>query len=605
MSSSSAATASTPTPPIPTATPLTYSASGLPDGISINPSTGAISGTLSFASAGVHTVLVTVSDGHRHRHRQLHLDGDRHQPGAGLQHRPAVDRTDAEGELILSSDGLDADATDPDGDTLTYSASGLPDGISINPSTGAISGTLSFASAGVHTVRSVTVSDRHRHRHRQLHLDGDRHQPGAGLQHRPAVDRTDAEGELILSSDGLDADATDPDGDTLTYSASGLPDGISINPSTGAISGTLSFASAGVHTVLVTVSDDTDTDTDAFTWTVTGTAENQAPVLAPIGDKTVAAGSTVVVELSSTDPDGDARTFSLGAGAPDWASLVDHGDGTATLSLSPDASDIGSHDLTISVSDGSLQDSETFNVEVIQGIALRASAVGTNTGATNLVLPKPAGTVAGDVLIAAVTVRSTPTITAPVGWTTVRTDTRGNALRQAVFVHVAAPGEPTSYTWTFSQALTAVGTIAAYSGVDTANPINAHNGQATASSTTITAPSVTTNVANAELVAFFGITGKTGLTPPSGMTEQREVSTPNGAGTKVTGALADELRLPSGATGSRLATIAAAAAQHRSVGGSATEQRTATTEQPADRQPGQRHDRTEHSGGHHPLRHRC
>ncbi len=179
MSSSSAATASTPTPPIPTATPLTYSASGLPDGISINPSTGVISGTLSFASAGVHTVLVTVSDGHRHRHRQLHLDGDRHQPGAGLQHRPAVDRTDAEG------------------------------------------GSSSAATASTPT---------------------------------PPI----------------------PTATPLTYSASGLPDGISINPSTGAISGTLSSASAGVHTVLVTVSDDTDTDTDSFTWTVTGT--NRAPV---------------------------------------------------------------------------------------------------------------------------------------------------------------------------------------------------------------------------------------------------------------------------------------------------------------------------------------
>ena len=95
-------------------------------------------------------------------------------------------RTDAEGDLILSSDGLDADATDADGDTLTYSATGLPDGISISPSTGAISGTLSFASAGM-PHRAGHRQRRHRHRHRRLHLDGDRHQPGAGLQHRPAV----------------------------------------------------------------------------------------------------------------------------------------------------------------------------------------------------------------------------------------------------------------------------------------------------------------------------------------------------------------------------------------------------------------------------------
>ena len=44
-------------------------------------------------------------------------------------------------------------------------------------------------------------------------------------------DQTDAEGALI----SLDAGATDPDGDTLTYAASGLPGGLSINTATGEI----------------------------------------------------------------------------------------------------------------------------------------------------------------------------------------------------------------------------------------------------------------------------------------------------------------------------------------------------------------------------------
>ena len=111
--------------------------------------------------------------------------------------------------------------------------------------------------------------------------------------------------------------------------------------------------------------------------------------------------------------------------------------------------------------------------------------------------------------------------------------------------------------WTFSQAQTAVGTIAAYSGVDTSHPIDADNGQTTASSTTITAPSVTTTMANTQLVAFFGIAGKTAISTPSGMIEHREVFTPNGAGQKVTGALDDELRLPVGGTGARLSTAGA------------------------------------------------
>ena len=277
-------------------------------------------------------------------------------------------------------------------------------------------------------------------------------------------------------------------------------------------------------------------------------------MLAPVGNQTVTAGSTKVLQLSSTDQDNNARTFSLDAAAPAWADLVDHGDGTATLSLSPATADIGTHGLTVTVSDGDLQDAETISVQVIQGIALRASAAGTNTGTTSLVLAKPIGTTTNDVLVAAVTVRGVPTITPPLGWTAVRTDTRGTALRQAVFVHVAGVSEPTSYTWTFSQAQTAVGTIAAYSGVDTSHPIDAHNGLASTASATITAPSVTTTMANTQLVAFFGIAGKTTVSAPSGMTELREVVTPNGAGRKVTAALDDELRLPVGATSARLST---------------------------------------------------
>ena len=43
------------------------------------------------------------------------------------------------------------------------------------------------------------------------------------------LDRSDAEGDVI----SLDAGATDPDGDTLTYAASGLPAGLSIDPPPG------------------------------------------------------------------------------------------------------------------------------------------------------------------------------------------------------------------------------------------------------------------------------------------------------------------------------------------------------------------------------------
>ena len=58
------------------------------------------------------------------------------------------------------------------------------------------------------------------------------------------------------------------DGDSLTYSANGLPPGLSINSSTGLISGTLGLDTAGTYSVRVSVSDGTLTRSVDFAWVV-------------------------------------------------------------------------------------------------------------------------------------------------------------------------------------------------------------------------------------------------------------------------------------------------------------------------------------------------
>ncbi|MFE2097255.1 MULTISPECIES: putative Ig domain-containing protein [unclassified Streptomyces] len=68
-------------------------------------------------------------------------------------------------------------------------------------------------------------------------------------------------------SAGLQIHATDSAGATLTYSASGLPTGLSINSSSGLISGTAS--TAGTYQVTVTATDSTGASgSTSFTWTV-------------------------------------------------------------------------------------------------------------------------------------------------------------------------------------------------------------------------------------------------------------------------------------------------------------------------------------------------
>ena len=93
------------------------------------------------------------------------------------------DRTDAEGDLI----SLDAGATDLDGDTLTYAATGLPAGLSIDTASGLISGTIALnAAAGSPYAVAVTVRDGSTvDATDSFELDRHQHQPGADLRPEP------------------------------------------------------------------------------------------------------------------------------------------------------------------------------------------------------------------------------------------------------------------------------------------------------------------------------------------------------------------------------------------------------------------------------------
>ena len=63
--------------------------------------------------------------------------------------------------------------------------------------------------------------------------------------------------------------ANDPEGNALAYSATSLPSGLSINSTSGAISGRLKYDSEGTHTVTITVTAAGRATSTFFTWTIT------------------------------------------------------------------------------------------------------------------------------------------------------------------------------------------------------------------------------------------------------------------------------------------------------------------------------------------------
>ena len=159
-------------------------------------------------------------------------------------------------------------AVDPNGDPLIFlseapTSSPLPLGLSIDRQTGVIRGRPT--QPGLFTV-TLRVTDQHTPPVEVTFIWTvlDHHRPTLG----PVPDQTSVAG--VPDSLPLDG-ATVPAGGTLTYTASGLPVGLSINPTSGLISGSPTLANTTMAPALVTVTvQDSDgvTASRTFRWRV-------------------------------------------------------------------------------------------------------------------------------------------------------------------------------------------------------------------------------------------------------------------------------------------------------------------------------------------------
>ncbi len=298
---------------------LTYSAANLPAGLSIDPATGLISGTIGFDAAetngGIYTSSVTATDGSASDTKTFTwtvTDTNRAPTLSAI-----ADRADAEGDVV----SLQTSASDPDGDPLTYSAANLPAGLSIDPATGLISGTIGFDAAetnGGNYTSSVTATDGSASDTKTFTWTVTDTNRAPALS--AIADQSNAEGDVV----SLQTSASDPDGDTVTYSASNLPTGLSINSSTGQITGTISFSAYqdapnhdGIYSSSVTASDGLASDTKSFTWTVSNTVALSWTTTLPTFD-----WSQIVADPSITNPgaksnnEGDVVSLAISASDP-------------------------------------------------------------------------------------------------------------------------------------------------------------------------------------------------------------------------------------------------------------------------------------------------
>ena len=149
------------------------------------------------------------------------------------------------------------DASDPDGDRLTFDITQRPGWLSFDKSTGRLSGTPSLADVGMHNAIAISVTDGEvtvTLAPFSIEVESDSTPNSA-----PSISGSPPSEVTVGNPYSFAPAANDPDGDTVAFSVSGLPNWASFDATTGRLSGTPGDADVGTYSnIRITVSDGID-----------------------------------------------------------------------------------------------------------------------------------------------------------------------------------------------------------------------------------------------------------------------------------------------------------------------------------------------------------
>jgi PGF-pre-PGF domain-containing protein len=254
-----------------------------------------------------------------------------------------------EGQLLTFT----VSATDPDGDSIVYGITGLPEGASFTDGSEQNAGKKIFSwipgydDAGTYPVSfSATDGTSVVYSNITITVINVNRDPILAVIGPRSVN----ENSLLTFT----LYASDQDNDTLTFSSPNLPGSATINVTSGVFQWIPSYDQAGIYQVEFVVYDRTSQDSEYVTITVNNV--NRPPEFTSIADFIVSENTLLEITLTASDPDNDVLVFTKNV---PWGTISDN-----RFSWKPTYDDAGEYNIQFTVSDGDKKVTQNAKVTV-------------------------------------------------------------------------------------------------------------------------------------------------------------------------------------------------------------------------------------------------
>jgi len=350
-------------------TALTFSVANQPSWASFNAATGELSGTPSQAGT-FPNIIISVSDGMQTS--ALDAFAISVATPTPTNHPPTIAGQPATTARAGTLYSFTPQASDPDGDKLTFSVSNRPAWLSFNSATGGLTGTPTAANVGTYSGIVISVSDGMV----SVAL------PAFAVKVTAALTISGSPPTSVMAGTGysFQPKTNAPSGTNLSFAVQNAPTWASFSSSTGTLSGTPSTSQVGTYSnIVIMVSDGTQTSSlPAFSIKVTA-----ALTISGSPPTQVTAGTAYSFKPSTNAASTTALTFSI-QNKPSWASFSTS---SGTLSGTPSTSQVGTYsNIAISVTDGTQTSSlPAFSIKVVAASTLTIS--GTPSSSVNVNSP--------------------------------------------------------------------------------------------------------------------------------------------------------------------------------------------------------------------------